>query len=297
MNWDDLKVFLAVAQCRGLKKAATQLRIHHTSCARRIKALEKQLGAKLFDRLPGGYTLTQAGEDVLYAATKIQEEFNAIEFELTGKDTRLEGDICMTIPNGFATHFLMPDISEFMALYPGVNLEINMTYAFKDLANREADIAIRHVESPPEFLAGKRIGRVYRSAYASENYLETHDPIHAPKSCHWLGWGEAKDHLKWAGKRKFSSIPIRGNLYSDVLQLSAIKEDMGIASLPCFIADKEPGIRRIPNAEVVPGDWIWILAHKDMMTNARVRVLMDFIANAFERQKNLLEGRANVAIE
>jgi DNA-binding transcriptional LysR family regulator len=73
--------------------------------------------------------------------------------------------------------------------------------------------------------------------------------------------------------------------------LAAIKENMGIASLPCFIADKEPGIRRIPHAEVVTGDWIWILAHKDMMTNARVRALMDFIANAFETHNNLLEGQ------
>lgn len=291
MTWDDMKVFLAIAQVKGLKKAADKLGIHHTSCARRIKTLETELGSKLFDRLPGGYVLTQAGEEILNSATKIQDEFNAIEFELTGKDSKLEGDICITIPNGFATHLLMPDIAEFSDLYPGVNLEINMTYDFRNLASREADVAIRHADNPPESLAGKQIGRVYYSAYASESYLETHDPIGAPQSCHWMGWGAAKNHLKWAEKIKFPSVPVRGNIYSDVLQLAAIKEDMGIASLPCFIADKEPGIRRIPHAEVVPGDWIWVLAHKDMMTNARVRALMDFIANAFETHKNLLEGR------
>jgi CheY-like chemotaxis protein len=151
--------------------------------------------------MAGSYVLTQAGEEILNSATKIQDEFNAIEFELTGKDSKLEGDICITIPNGFATHLLMPDIAEFSDLYPGVNLEINMTYDFRNLASREAGVAIRHADNPPESLVGKQIGRVYFSAYASESYLETHDPIGAPQSCHWMGWGAAKNHLKWAEKK------------------------------------------------------------------------------------------------
>ena len=129
-----------------------------------------------------------------------------------------------TIPNGFAIHLLMPDISEFVALYPDVNLEINMTYAMRDLANREADVAIRHVDNPPDSLAGRRVTRIYRSAYASTEYLSSHDPVNDPESCHWLGWGEASNHLQWAEKAKFPKIPVRGNLYSDVLQLAAIKE-------------------------------------------------------------------------
>ncbi|MEE8295141.1 MAG: LysR family transcriptional regulator [Sphingomonadales bacterium] len=75
MNWDDLKVFLAIAQAKGLKKAAAKLGMHHTSCARRIKALESELGSKLFDHLPSGYVLTPVGERLWNSASKIQEEF------------------------------------------------------------------------------------------------------------------------------------------------------------------------------------------------------------------------------
>jgi len=184
----------------------------------------------------------------------------------------------------------MPDIARFIELYPHVNLEINMTYAFKDLARREADVAIRLVDYPSESLAGKKVGRVYFSAYASEEYLKTHDPVNDPTSCDWLGWGDADKHLSWPGKDKHPDIPARANMYSDVLQLSAIKSHLGIASLPCYMGDHEPGIKRIDGVKPVASDWIWVLAHKDMMSNARVRALMDAITTAFTHHKDLLEG-------
>ena len=85
-----------------------------------------------------------------------------------------------------------------------------MTYSFRDLASREADVAIRHVENPPDSLAGRYLGQVYYSAYASSEYLASHDLFNKPELCHWLGWGDAKDHLKWAEKDKYPDIPIKG---------------------------------------------------------------------------------------
>ncbi len=291
MNWDDLKVFLAIAREKGLKKAAHRLGIHHTSCARRIKSLETQLGVTLFDRLPSGYVLTEAGQQLYQSTQIIQQEFNHIERDIQGKDLRIEGDLCLTLPNGFATHLLMPDLEEFMRMYPDINLEVNMTYAVKDLASREADVAIRHVAIPADSLTGKRVGRVYRSAYASAEYLAAHDLLNAPESCHWLGWGDADHHLKWAGKNQYPEVPVRANLYSDVLQLSAIQAHMGIASLPCFMADGVAGIQRIPQVAPVAGDWVWVLAHKNMAKNSRVRALIDFLARAFARHEGKMAGQ------
>jgi DNA-binding transcriptional LysR family regulator len=291
MNWDDLKIFLAIADAKGLKKAAYRLGVHHTSCARRIKRLEAHMGVSLFDRLPQGYLLTATGEQLFQSASIIQQEFNGIECELLGRDLRLEGDLCLTIPNGFAIHLLMPDIKDFMSLYPEVKLEINMTYAMKDLARREADVAIRHIENPPDSLAGKRVARIYHSAYASNEYLQEHDPVKKPESCSWVGWGDKSKHLQWAEKSRFPDIPVRGNCYSDVLQLAVIQEHAGIASLPCFIGDRVPGIRRIPTAQVASGEWVWILAHKDMVRNAKVKVLIEFLAKAFLKYTDVIEGK------
>jgi len=291
MNWDDMKVFLAIAACGGLKKAATQLGVHHTSVARRIKAFESDLGVKLFDRLPSGYALTQAGESLYQSAQTIRQEFNAIESELSGKDLRLEGDICLTVPHGFALNLLMPDLQEFIEHYPGLNLKIDMRYSMSDLANREADVAIRLVNEPADSLAGRRVCKTHWAAYASENYLASHDPNKHPTECHWLGWGKAHNHLSWAQKELFPDIPVRGDMYSDVLQLAAVKQDFGIASLPCFIGDQTPGVRRVTDADSVARDWIWILSHKDMASNARVRVLVDFLYQALLKKVDLIEGR------
>ena len=293
MNWDDMKVFLAIANAKGLKKAAKQLQIHHTSVARRIKSFEEDLGAQLFDRLSAGYSLTPAGESLYHSAQLIQQEFNGIEMELLGKDFRLEGDICLTLPHGFALHLLMPDIQEFIKLYPGVKLKIHMTYAVSDLANREADVAIRTVNNPADSFTGRRVAKNHWAAYASTEYLSTHDPVNDPKGCHWLGWGNAANHLDWPQKSNYPEIPVKGDFYSDVLQLAAIQQHMGIASLPCFIGDKAHGVQRVSNTATVARYWIWILAHKDMATNARVRVLIDFLYEALKKQIDLIEGVTN----
>ncbi len=290
MNWDDIKVFLAIANSGGLKKAAVALNIHHTSCARRINALENSLGIKLFDRLPGGYALTQGGADLLKSAEQIQQGFHTIERDIQGKDLRIAGDLCLTLPNGFATHLLMPDLHEFMNSYPDVHLEINMSYARRDLVSREADVAIRHVSNPADSLTGKRVARIYRSAYASPEYLASHDLNINPQGCHWLGWGKNGGQVKCHEKEKYPLIPIRGNLYSDVLQASAVLSHMGIATLPCFIGDNSKGMVRIPGAQAHPGDWIWVLAHKDMAKNSRVRVLINVLASAFAKYKDKIEG-------
>ena len=188
MNWNDMKVFLAITSAGSLKKAANQLGMHHTSVARRIKVFEQDLGVKLFDHLPGGYALTPAGESLFQSAQQIHQAFNEIEADLVGKDLRLEGDICLTIPHGFALHLLMPDLQDFMVLYPDVNLKIDMNYHFTDLANREADVAIRLVGNPEDSLAGRRACKMHWAAYASKDYLSSHDPINEPEKCHWLGW-------------------------------------------------------------------------------------------------------------
>ncbi len=288
MNWDDVKIFLAIAKTGGLKKAANTLGIHHSSCARRINILEGDLAIKLFDRLPSGYALTHGGEELLKSAQQIEQGFNTIERDVLGKDLRIEGDLCLTLSNGLACHLLMPDLQEFMTIYPDINLKIVMSYMVRDLASREADLAIRHVDNPPDSLSGKRVAQIFHSAYASKQYLVTHDLTTHPQNCHWLGWGDSDLHLRWAEKSKYPLIPVKGSMYSDVLQLAGVKAHMGIASLPCYIADSD--LMRIPNAEPTVRETLWVLTHKYMAKNARVRILIDFLAKAFVKHKNIMEG-------
>lgn len=291
MSWDDLKVFLAIAEEGGLKKAARRLTIHHSSCARRILALEDALKVKLFERRPAGYVLTASGESLYRSSEKIRAEIFNIERKILGTDELLDGQLCLTLPNGFATQLLMPDLEQFMKTYPNIELEINMSYTMRDLSNREADVAIRHVNNPPDSLIGKRVSRIYQCAYASRQYLKRYDPYSSPGECAWLGWGAKERHLKWPLKKHFPEIPVKGNLYSDVLQLEAVRAHAGIATLPCYMADGVRGIERLPGLEPLPGDWVWVLAHKDMATNAKVRILIEHLAEAFAKYDKKMKGQ------
>jgi len=291
MNWDDLKIFLAIAETRGLKSAARKLKVHHSSCARRIRSFEAEIGAQLFVRLPEGYRLTDAGRELYQSATLIRDEFLHLETKVSGQDNRLAGPIKLTLPNGIATHLLMPDLTGFMQAHPDLLLSINMTYSYVNLADRSADVAIRYgaVHSPS--LGGRKVGQIYARAYASTSYLAAHDPVNAPTACRWIGWGDAGQHLSWPGKKLFATVPIQGDLYSDVLQLAAAESGAGIASLPCFLGDPSPDL--LPIADTLPeqGDEVWVLAHQDMMQNARVQALMDFLYAAFDRLGPVLQGK------
>jgi len=150
MNWDDLKITLAVAEKESILKAAKFLDVHHTTVSRRIKAFEEQLGVRIFDRLPQGYKLTEAGEKVVRSSTHIEEEVNNLERHIQGKDTRLEGDIILSLPAIIALYFAMPLIAEFMNLYPGISIKTRISDNIADLDRREADVAFRITQKPAE---------------------------------------------------------------------------------------------------------------------------------------------------
>ncbi|WP_370979396.1 LysR family transcriptional regulator [Agaribacterium sp. ZY112] len=290
INWNDLRVFLAIADEGGLKKAARRLDLHHSSCARRITVLEASLSTTLFERRSSGYWLTEAGRALYLSAARIRDEFISIEREVLGKDKRIEGKLCLTLPNGLACHLLMPDLRSFMDTHNRIDLKINMSYEYRDLSSREADIAIRHITDPPDSFIGKRVARLYNCAYASTEYLQVHNVETDPEACFWLGWGDKSKHLQWPCKNFYPDIPVRADMYSDVLQLEAIKSHAGIASLPCYMADGIEGIERLPNVEPVAGDWIWVLAHKDMANNEKVRRMIDFLAQSFRRYELKIKG-------
>ena len=175
MLWDDVRIFLALVRSGSVRAAASTAGVSHATVARRVDAFETRLGVKLFDRLPAGYLLTPAGEDLLEVAEKVEDEFDAVKQRLAGQDRRLAGVIRVTMIDVIATHLLMPDIVAFNELYPDIELEICITHEPLDLRRRETDVAIRFVKTLPEYLIGRRLATVAYAAYASQAYVDEHD--------------------------------------------------------------------------------------------------------------------------
>lgn len=288
MDWDNLRFFLEVARKGSIRAASDTLAVNHSTVSRRITAFEKKLGVRLFDRIPDGYALTAAGEEMLKSAQHIEEEVVKLDRQVIGRDAELNGVLRVTMPTALATHLLMPDIATFTKKYPGIHLELAFSSEEFNLRKREADIAIRLTQNPPEYLVGRRILQPAKGVYASYDYLKDNNP---EKLC-WIGWDEVSSQTPWNRDSRFASLPVTHRAGDMAAQLEAVKAGMGIAILPCFIADTIPALNRLEliTTKSFCGD-LWILRHEDLRATARVRAFVEFMVEALEQHRDLLEGR------
>ncbi len=289
-DWDDLRVFLALARAGSVRGAARDLRVTHPTVSRRLGGLEELLGARLFERMPEGYTLTEAGQEVLGLAVQMEEQVQEMGRRVLGRDTRLSGRLRVTLSGVFARRLLMPDLKAFQDAHPDVELEVETSYAMADLSRREADVAIRCSNSPPEDLVGHRLMHHASAAYASLEYLAEHDPVNSPADCRWIGRADDANPV-WVKESAYPDVPVHGIMSDPEVQLEACKAGMGIAKLGCFVADREPDLRRLPPGEPDGRMQIWILTHPDLKNTLRVRSFMKFLARVMGRRRDLLEGR------
>lgn len=157
MNWDDIKIFLALVRAGTVRGAAEKLGLSHSTVARRVEAMEKRLAVRLFDRLPTGYAVTPAGEDMLRVAEGVENELDGLERRILGHDRQLAGHIRLTMVDFLASNLLMSHLVEFTRKYPDIDLEIITSYDALNLDNREADVSLRFGQNPPEHLFGRRL--------------------------------------------------------------------------------------------------------------------------------------------
>lgn len=293
-NWDDLKFFLALARHRSVRSAAASIGVSHSTVARRIAELETRMGVRLFDRTAEGYAPTVAGEEMIEAAERVEDEVAGIERRVLGTDAKLSGEIRVTMPNVVAEGLLMADFVRFGRDYPAIDLNIITSNDFADLDRREADVAIRFVrigQSPPEHLVGRRIACFHSAAYATREYVESVALESDPASARWIGWGDRNAFPGWVKSSAFPKTPARDRINDVMIQYQAARHGMGLAILPCFLGDPDPLLDRVGLQPPKPNFDIWLLSHPDLRETARLRVFRDFIADAVGARRDLIEGR------
>jgi len=288
-NWNDLRVFLAVARTGSLSGAARVLGVNHSTVFRRVAAFEEALGVRLFDRLPNGYQLTPAGEELRDGTLRVEDEIAGLSRKVSGQDLRLSGTVRVTTIDMLALWLLPRHLAAFRAAYPGIELEIAVSNAALNLTKREADVALRIGNEPPETLIGRRVGRLVFAVYGSRGYrarrpqkgLESHD---------WIGFDAEHAPLARRFARFLPDVRPVCRVNSVAVAIAAAKGGIGLAPLPCGLADMEPDLVRIgPLPEDFSLD-LWLLAHEDLRRTARIRAFLDFLAEALMGDADLLEG-------
>ena len=288
MNWDDMRLFLAVARTGSISGGARQLGVQHSTVSRRLKSLEEKLGARLIERKKTGYELTVAGENIKQSAIRIEKEMLAVDEVLLGKDAELVGPLRVTAINNMASSVLMPMFARFSEEHPQIDLHILVSNTDASLPQREADIAIRLTNSPTDTLIGKRMVTAASTIYGSREYLKKiKEQAIEPR---WIGVNCCVFHKSWT---KHYSNHQTHNFYSDdtLLTLSAIKEGLGVSYLPCFLGDSDPLLARYCEPEVQHNLGLWILLHPDLKRTARVIAFRDHMMRSIREKQDLFEGR------
>lgn len=296
-NWNDLKLVLAIARAGTLAGGATALGINHSTAYRRLNALEETIGARLFERLPGGiYHSTAEGERVATTAERVETEAAALSRDVLGRDARLTGSLRVTSSETLAYRVLTAELARFRKAHPGIVVELVIDNRVLSLSRREADVAIRVTRPKEPDLHGRKLGDIAWTIYAAPELVAEHGPIAVDDSLagrDFIGWGADVGGLAasdWLADRiEPDQIVYRSN--SLVNQFTAARAGIGFALLPCYLGDPEPGlVRALATPAAVLTRELWVVTHADLRKTARVRAFFEIVGEGLASQQALFSG-------
>jgi DNA-binding transcriptional LysR family regulator len=291
IDWDDVRYFLAVARGGSVRAAAERLSVTHSTVLRRIAQLEKRLGTHMFAKLPSGYRLTDAGEEVLGFAEQMEASSNQLETRVFGRDRNLRGLLRVTLAPTLATHLLMPDFAEFARLHPEVEMDILPSDEPVNLTNREADVAIRVVydrNALPANLRGLKGPELFGGAYISRERLAAWR-AGAPEPLRWI----VRDRHgipDWAREGEIPTADVPFRTTDAGAQIVALRQGLGMTTLPCFVGDADPLLVRVPGTGLRMHGTLWLLTQGETSKTTRVRLFTEFISRRLAAYVPLLAG-------
>ena len=287
-DWNKARAFLVTAEEGSLSAAARALGMAQPTLGRQVDGLEQELGIVLFERVGRGLTLTPSGLELLEHVRDMGEAAGRVSMTALGQSQALEGTICISASETYAAVLLPPIIAKLRIMEPGIQIEIVVANHASDLRRREADIAIRNFRPTEPDLIAKKIGDADAVLYATPDYIarignptKPYDLRHAEfvnmdhsgmmlKGLNTLGLGLTE-----------ANFPLLTENYLVMWEL--VRQGVAIGILDAYIGDVDPVVRRVlPDLEplVFP---IWLVSHRELATNRRIRMVYDFLAEELKR--------------
>jgi len=291
LAWDDFRLIDAVAATRNLPAAAARLGLDHSTVFRRLRAIEAALGQPLFERHRAGYALTPAGEEVAALAARVDEDITAVTRRLAGQAPVPAGEVRIATSDSLLSDLLIPMLAAFRHAHPAIRLDLVTGNPALNLSRRDADVAVRATDAPPDALVGRRAARIAWALYGAAGAAHPADPA---GSASWVCLGDNLAGLKVVRFAQAAVAPGRlAARFDTVLGLAqAVAAGMGVGHLPCFVGDAQPGLVRLAPPDPAHASDLWILTHPDLRHTPRVRVLLDHLADAVAAKRALIEGAA-----
>jgi DNA-binding transcriptional LysR family regulator len=294
LPWDDFRLVKVIAEAGGLTGAAERLDVNHSTIFRRLGAIEDNLKVRLFERHRTGYVPTAAGEEMVALAEQMEENVSSFARKLAGQAVSPAGELRVTTNDSLLVYLLSPIFARFTKAYPDMRLDIVLANQALNLSRRDADVAIRATDSPPETLVGRRIATIAWAAYGLRADFPDGPPVDL-RQVYDRPWVTLGDNLSSVKVARFARDHIEPErlVYkvNTVLGLTdAVENGIGVGHLPCFIADSRPALLRLSPPEPDYAAGLWLLTHPDLRQSARVRVFLDFVAAEIVKQRRAIEG-------
>ena len=291
IDWDDVRYLLAVARAGSVRAAAQRLRVNHSTVLRRIAQLEERIGAQMFEKLPSGYRLTDAGEAVLEFAEQMEASSNQLETRVFSRDQSVRGLLRVTLARTLATHLLMTDFADFARLHPEVEMEIQSSDEPVNLTNREADVAIRVVYDRNALapnLHGLKGPELFGGVYMSRDLIAAWRAGAADR----IRWVVRNNHgiPDWAREGEVSTTEVSVRTTDAGAQIVAARHGLGMTTLPCFVGDADPLLVRVPGTGLHMYGTLWLLVQGETRKTKRVRLFTEFMSLRLAAYVELLAG-------
>lgn len=257
--------------------------------------MEGRLNMVLFARHQTGYFLTDEGNSIVPHAEAVEAAALGLESFSAGASRGVAGTVRLTTAENLASHIIIPAMPRFCEQHPDVRIEIVTGIASLSLSRREADLAVRLTRPEHGNITIRRLGEQAYALYGSREYLARYEKPedggrfagHA-----FIGWDDGLSHLpmaRWLTQAMEGSPPA---LTASSLQshLSAARAGLGVALLPCFLADIESELVRLIEPEDAFSQEIWLAMHGDLAASARVRVVAEFLTTLVHDNRRSLMG-------
>ena len=299
-DWNDWRYFLEVARSGSTLAAAKTLHVSQTTVARRVAALEEALGLPLFERRAAGYALTAAGEGLVSQADELERAALAIEQQARAHGRDASGTVRLSSEDIFIIGLISRYLPELHARFPAIRLELDSTPGVRDLGAGEADVALRSLKTgQPSGVIGRVISADHWTLYCSRDYAARHGvptTIEALRDHEIIGGGGgqlAREYGEWLAQAGLlDRVTIEQG--TAIGLLTAARTGLGIAVLPCIIADGEPDLIRCapPPKE---DRKLWLVTHERVRHNPAVRAVIDFLYDRLVAHARQLKGLKEAA--
>lgn len=297
LDWDDLRIFLAVTRHGSLSGAAKHLKVDHSTVSRRISQLEYEVGGSLFERHHAGLRLNELGGVVQKHAESVEGSIIRLREEVAGPRGGQGGTVRVAMMEGIASLYLSRRLGLLRESHPQIDLELVTSAQHVQVSRREADIFLSFFKAPGRGIQSERIGEFGLGLFAAPSYLdkrgtpESLDELSGHNFVSYIDDLLQLDAVRWLDEViREPRLTMTSN--SMIAQMVAAAGGLGLVLLPYFAVENEPKLVRVLDGQVRVQREVWMNLHQDLQYVPRVRAVAEFLKALLAADAAYLAGTA-----